>query len=64
MADKIAVFVSYHHSDEMGLTERTGSTRNSRPIRPFVRCLRQRVGYLEQGAECPQKHRLPQYLPQ
>ena len=35
----------------MGLTERTGSARNSRWIRPDVGCVRRRIGDTEQGEE-------------
>jgi hypothetical protein len=48
----------------MGRTERTGSARNSRRNRPYVRCLRPRIRYSEQGEERPLKQRLPHYLPQ
>src|SRR5690242_20263559 len=43
----------------MGRAERIGSARSSRQIRPYVRRLRPRIGYAEQGEERPRKQRLP-----
>jgi hypothetical protein len=43
----------------VGRTERTSSARNNRRIRAYVRCLRPRIGYVEQGQERPRKQRLP-----